>query len=508
VNPLVTARELSSKVEAGRASLLPSLRALGFIAIAALLIFQNQRYVPLPFYADDLWFASHVPNLTLSRLGHFFSPYQHWFYRPVFLVYVSLMFGLFGRVPVPMHIVMLVLHGANMLLLGLLLRRVVGGKAGEVSGWLSALLFMWYTQGNEAVWWMCCTSTLMCATFVLGALHLWISYRDTGKVTAATAAILCLLLALGSKEDAVAVPLAFLLADRWLFQRRSSDAWGLYTLIGLFMLGYLWLDLTAYHGAQWPGNNHLLRVTPIERLHQAGSFTEMMTGRMVPGTSIVGEGTIFFLLTWIAALVLVMWRQPVAQRWIAALIMMLALPLPIAAGAHALGPRFLYLPGMFLCAIVAMGLLHLARRTDLAGRISLTALVAAIFPDVTFTSDPMVLWAISYLSLGLLFIAWRAAVVSVEILAICAIAAIMSQVGMFFRFDFVALALSVLVAALICRRAGWWRGIVLLGALWEIPTLGPIVCLIIGAGQALRARMRAKGDTSGKSHSSRDLSGP
>jgi hypothetical protein len=185
---------------------------LGGTATILLLVFHY--YWPLTrffFSQDDFYFlekASHGFRASMEQ--HFNTRPGH--FRPLTKgLYFLVMWPLFGMNPVPYHVASLLLHATNSILAGAVLRRL---GVSTVMSWAAALLFAANVTNLEAVAWISCVQQLMGATFAFIALIWGVDALSTKSRTPLIGATIAYLLALGSYEQTMSVPLV-LMAWQW-----------------------------------------------------------------------------------------------------------------------------------------------------------------------------------------------------------------------------------------------------------------------------------------------------
>lgn len=163
--------------------------------------------------------------------------------RPVYLASVILNWALWGNHPWGHHLCNVLLHGLVVMLLFRLCRRI----AGDAPMWTAfgaALLYAVHPLNCESVSEVSYRNDLMVAAFLLGALNLATLFQPVfsrRNAWIAAACVACSFLAVGSKENGVAVPMA--LIAYWLFFRRNESRAGWLALcaasgvvVGLFLL--------------------------------------------------------------------------------------------------------------------------------------------------------------------------------------------------------------------------------------------------------------------------------
>jgi len=139
------------------------------------------------------------------------------YYRPIVMLSFALASALWGLTPVGFHLTNLVLHAANCLLVFAIIRRVSANHGGAL---LSALLFAVHPV-HKGVVNIADRTGILSAFFFLGALLLYMAYRETASRGRARAKYLCALacfaLALLSKEEALMLPFVIIMVDLFLF---------------------------------------------------------------------------------------------------------------------------------------------------------------------------------------------------------------------------------------------------------------------------------------------------
>ncbi len=137
-------------------------------------------------------------------------------WHPVTWLSHMLDWELFGANAGAHHLVNVLCHVANTVLLFLLLCRMT------VSLWASALvaaLFAWHPLHVESVAWIAERKDLLCAFFGLLALHGYVLFARNGDWRAYFYSLLCFALGLMAKPMLVTLPFVFLLLDYWPLKR-------------------------------------------------------------------------------------------------------------------------------------------------------------------------------------------------------------------------------------------------------------------------------------------------
>src|SRR5688572_5396147 len=137
-------------------------------------------------------------------------------WHPVTWLSHMLDWELFGWNAGAHHLVNVLFHTANTVLLFLLLCRMT------VSLWVSAFvaaLFAWHPLHVESVAWIAERKDVLCAFFGLLALHGYVQHARTGHRRAYFCSLLCFALGLMAKPMLVTLPFVFLLLDFWPLKR-------------------------------------------------------------------------------------------------------------------------------------------------------------------------------------------------------------------------------------------------------------------------------------------------
>lgn len=156
------------------------------------------------FAQDDFVLIEQASRGIGSAVGNFFDARPGQF-RPLSKgLYFLVTWPIFGLNPVAFHVLSILLHAANAILVGVLLRRM--GISVAVSRFVAAL-FAFNVGYLEAVAWVSCVQQLIGNAFMLLALIFGIDALERGGVRNRVASSLALVLALMSYEQTLAAPL-------------------------------------------------------------------------------------------------------------------------------------------------------------------------------------------------------------------------------------------------------------------------------------------------------------
>ena len=309
------------------------------------------------------------------------------FYRPVVAAWFVLDARLFGASPRGFHLVSLLAHLAATLLAGLALGRMTRSR---LVGAVGALLFAVHAVHAEPVNMITYRTTLAEALFALGALALEGAAREAASTRrrAALRALACAVyvLALGSKESAVALPAVVLLwhlllppADaaatprgRWRTGRDAALATLPYAVLAAVLLVWRAAALpptgwTFFEGAE--RSTVLWSMLGVVALYARLLLVPLRFLPFYDWSLVVHESpaSVDVLLGAVLAAVLValplLWRRrsPRAALLLACLAVLLLPMMNLVRFTVAAGERLLYLPSVAFVGLVAVGVEALAR---------------------------------------------------------------------------------------------------------------------------------------------------
>ncbi len=187
------------------------------IAVSATILFANTLGHELLF--DDVTLILQNPFVTsLDWKGIVWDSG----YRPVRTLTYALNYAVSGENPFSYHLVNVLLHGANVLLLFHLVWLL---SASNLAAGVAAALFAAHPVQTAAVAYVSGRKDLLAAFFVLAATSLFLTLRKGTRyrVAVAVGSGLAFLLALGSKEVAIVFPALLLAVDSVLAWHSSGD---------------------------------------------------------------------------------------------------------------------------------------------------------------------------------------------------------------------------------------------------------------------------------------------
>jgi len=306
---------------------------------------------------------------------------------------------LFGTNPRGHHVVSIVLHAFNVVLLFFVLRRATGYVLRSA---VAAALFAVHPLNVECVAWIAERKSLLSMFFLLlavAAYGWYASQRSIGRY-----AVVAALFALGlaAKPMVVTLPLLFLLWDYWPLRRLASESGDCATFLQLAIekipllvlsAASSWITLYAQRAGGALGNTELLPLT--QRLANAiYSYASYLGKGVWPSGLAVfyphPEGSLAAWNVLAAALLLVAitvlaWRYRERHRyllvgWLWYLVAMIPMIGIVQVGRQAMADRYAYLPFVGLFVVAVWGCAELFAQLKLSnfaqGAIAAAVLVA------------------------------------------------------------------------------------------------------------------------------------
>ncbi|AGC47643.1 hypothetical protein MYSTI_06370 [Myxococcus stipitatus DSM 14675] len=402
----------------------PTLQSL-LIFVTALVVYAGTLrnglvYDDLPLVVDNPWLRS------LDRLGDAFvnplfafedspieqsdrSPAEAYF-RPFAHVLLFVGRTLFGTTPWPYHLMLMLLHAVASVGVGWLLRMCLRRSDGSLTAeaeWAAlagALLFAVHPVHTEAAAWVSGCMDVSATVLVLLGVRLMVA--GPASWGRAVGAALLWFSGLMFKEVAIVFPVVLWATDRAAGVRPASPGlrgWVLrYAPLGLGLMGYAAFRLNAV-GASLPvpaGAGHA-GMYPVHTLALAGKLmgklfwphplVSTVPLRVLPTPAHVALGSVLLA----GLLAVLWWKRREASAAFAGAVWLLAPLLPIFLlqfrGVESYAERFLYLPSVGFCLLVAVGLrAGLERWREHARALKLVAGgVVAIFAVMTLWRVPV-----------------------------------------------------------------------------------------------------------------------
>lgn len=225
---------------------------LGILTVAALVLVTFQPALRGGFYGDDFWQVGRTAWLTpIEDVTSYFNPFiQKTWYRPLHGVLLLMDYHLFGSTADGYHLVQILLHLVNSLLVFAIVRQLSNRWRLAL---VSAILFAVLTPGNRAVMWITVHDPLA-VVFNLLTVWFWVIFLQTRRKLYYGLAFIGLLASFLSKESSVTLPVTLFLVDILLVGGRIQlrDLFRRYALIGAALFAYLILEREVQSHGYFP----------------------------------------------------------------------------------------------------------------------------------------------------------------------------------------------------------------------------------------------------------------
>ena len=319
------------------------------------------------------------------------------YYRPLFTTYLTLNYKLFGLWEPGWHLMNLLVHVAATVLVYFLLKRLSGNR---VVAALAALLFGLHTAHVESISWISGIPDPLAALFYVPSMLWYVRYREEGQGKWLTASVVAFGLAILCKETPLVLPLVLCIWELTRPIRRPSLALHLkdivlqmipYTVVAA---AYLALRFSVLGRISWK-HPFMARVPDSAiRMTVPYVFVNYLKHMLAPfhlsliyGTSFITSASDLRFLSPVGILIglgfiLRIYRKKLSQQVWMAIAMMVAPLLPVLNlkvfhYEYIIQDRYLYLPSIGFCYLVAILILGLARkRASLALATSVVVLLA------------------------------------------------------------------------------------------------------------------------------------
>jgi hypothetical protein len=343
--------------------------------------------VRFSFVFDDLVVIVNNPsirsfgNLKWVFTHHLFATYAAAgnYYRPLNLAWFMLEYRLFGLAPAGWHVMSLLWHLAATLAVYFFARHLTGDR---VTAALAALLFGLHPVHMEAIAWISGPNDLMITALLIASFLAYAQARERGSPWKWTLSLALFAVALLIKEPAVVLP-GFLAVYEWTREDRAAEpllrrflrtatAIGPHTCL---MIGYLVLRravLGLAIGGGTFGASILLTVPSVMFLYLRHFLYPVGLSVVYDTPLVKNPGWQNFVLPLLACLATVAVLFYAARRSRAGLLAVAWFCfclLPALAVFRLMGEleefardRYLYLPSVGICVLIAMGLRRLPSR--------------------------------------------------------------------------------------------------------------------------------------------------
>ena len=202
------------------------------LAVSALLVFWQVRNFDFVSYDDDLYVYENqhvVSGLTFDNIVWAFTTGQAANWHPVTWLSLMLDCQLFGANAGRIHLVNILFHLANTLLLFTVLRKMTGSLW---PGAFVAAAFALHPMHVESVAWIAERKDVLSVFFWLLAMWAYVRYVNRPKISRYLWIVVFFALGLMSKPMVVTLPFVFLLLDYWPLERiKHFDRQIIYRLV-------------------------------------------------------------------------------------------------------------------------------------------------------------------------------------------------------------------------------------------------------------------------------------
>ena len=315
------------------------------------------------------------------------------YYRPLFTIYLTINYQLFGLWEPGWHLMNLVVHTCATVFVYYLLRRLSGDV---VIATLTALLFGVHPAHVESVSWISGIPDPLAALFYVPSLIWYVRYRQEGGGKWLTASLVAYGLAALCKETPLALPLVFVVWEltqprggKNLGTRLREITWRVIPY-GAVAAAYLILRFSVLGRLSWKHpfmarvpNEAIWMTVPYVLINYLRHLIAPFRLSLIYGTSFVlsaGDPRFLFptgLLIILAAILWIYRKKLGADLWVAlALTIAPLLPvlnLRVFHYEYIIQDRYLYLPSIGFCSLVVLLIARVTR-----GNQTLTTAIGAI----------------------------------------------------------------------------------------------------------------------------------
>jgi hypothetical protein len=321
------------------------------------------------------------------------------YYRPVFMLWLAANYKLFGLNPLYWHLAVIGIHLVCCVLLNFFVWRLTEDK------WVTAvavLLFGLHPAHLESVAWVSGATEPLLAALLLGSLLCYMKHRDSRKTTDGWqwASLLLASLAVLAKETALIIP-ALVFSYQWIFPRRATSGkarlWASvraatpYAVISLLFLISRTLALHSLTPAKRAGLRSTLLAWPqVVAFYSAHGLFPFRLSVFYNLVSVTHPGLWNFALPLVlvlgagAALCYVSRRSRLWAFLCAWCVIMLVPLLNVTFwnNVENVHDRYLYLPSVAICVMLASALARL-KQLNFTAAAAATLAIAAGYAAVT-----------------------------------------------------------------------------------------------------------------------------
>ncbi len=195
--------------------------------LAGLVVYINS--INAPFQYDD--YDTIMQNKDIRVLSDLKSIFTHSLFRPVLFFTFAINYHISGLNPLSYHILNLILHLINILLVFLISRIIIlslsDEKESSIGAFLSSILFAVHPIGTEAVTYISSRSSVLATFFFLLAFYTYLQTYSAEKASRRNLLyflmIIFFFLGAGSKEIILTLPLIIVVSDILMLKLNPKD---------------------------------------------------------------------------------------------------------------------------------------------------------------------------------------------------------------------------------------------------------------------------------------------
>lgn len=201
----------NSKKPESSAGISPWLILTG-ILVLTLGIYSNGINNNILNFDDNEYFQNYpeIVNFSWDSVVKYFTNYYVLMYQPLPILTFALNYHFTGLDPAPMHMVNIIFHLLNVVLVFVLMKQISNSKNVAL---IVALLFAVHPMNVEAVTWISARSSSMYSAFYLLSLIFYMRYLKSNEMKFLITTGLFFIFSLLSKAQAVTLPVVLLLFD-------------------------------------------------------------------------------------------------------------------------------------------------------------------------------------------------------------------------------------------------------------------------------------------------------
>lgn len=199
----------------------------GHLVKCFLFLLTTAVYFPVllnPFtIGDDQWMLlenSYVKEISFGTIRQYFSLFKNGQYSPLNTLFYSIIYKIRGFDPVCFHMLSMVGHGINSILVYTFVRKLFSAYPHcQYLSLFVATLFCVHPIQAEAIAWVSASKVIFFSTFYLFSLCMYINYINKPGIFRYLIVFILFVLSVFVKEQAVLLPFSLLLIDYLLLKK-------------------------------------------------------------------------------------------------------------------------------------------------------------------------------------------------------------------------------------------------------------------------------------------------